>query len=111
MANHDSEIYLEENICTHIFTVSAAMVGVCLTVIGLIRVIISIRSVDTLADDLLAIDALMFLTSCILSYWAMRTRRYKRMHRIERFADGIFLLALFLMAGVCVFIAFAIVVV
>ncbi len=29
---------LEEDICIHLFSVSAAMVGVCLTVIGLIRV-------------------------------------------------------------------------
>jgi hypothetical protein len=49
---------LEEDICIHIFTVSSAMVGVCLTVIGLIRVVITLGKADTLADDLLAGDAL-----------------------------------------------------
>jgi hypothetical protein len=39
--NQDLKKYLEEDVCVHIFTVSAAMVGVCLTVIGLIRVIIT----------------------------------------------------------------------
>jgi hypothetical protein len=33
--------HLEEDISIHIFTVSSAMVGVCLTVIGLIRVVIT----------------------------------------------------------------------
>lgn len=33
---------LEEDICIHIFTVSSAMVGVCLTVIGLVRVVITL---------------------------------------------------------------------
>src|SRR5207248_4850434 len=61
---------LEEDICIHIFTVSSAMVGVCLTVIGLIRVVITLGKADTLADDFLASDALLFLTSCLLSYAA-----------------------------------------
>ena len=99
---------LEEDICIHIFTVSAAMVGVCLTVIGLLRVVISVRKIDTIADDLLAADAVLFLISCLSSYWALRTRSLRRMHRVERFADGVFLLALLLMVAVCGFITYAI---
>src|SRR5262245_7924994 len=100
----DSE--LEESICIHIFTVSAAMVGVCLTVIGLVRVIITLRSVDTIADDLLATDAILFLIACLVSYWALRTRPVRRMHRVERVAD-VFLTALLLMVAVCVFVTYA----
>ena len=44
-----SNMHLEADICTNIFTVSAVMVGVCLTVIGLPRVVITIRKADTLA--------------------------------------------------------------
>ena len=54
------------------------MVGVCLTVIGLIRVVITLGKADTLADDLLASDALLFLTSCLLSYSALRVRSFQR---------------------------------
>jgi hypothetical protein len=92
---------LEEDICIHLFSVSAAMVGVCLTVIGLIRVIISTRNIDTLADDLLSLDALFFLCSCLCAYWAMRMRTVRRMHRLERIADGAFVLGLILMVAVC----------
>ena len=109
MSNHDSNSILEEDICVHIFTVSAAMVGVCLTVIGIIRVVITITKTDTLTDDLLALDALLFLASCILSYWALRSRKYRRMHKIERVADGIFISALLMMVLVCCFIVYAIV--
>ena len=70
-SNGNDKTKLEENICIHIFTVSSAMVGVCLTVIGLIRVVITLGKADTLADDLLASDALLFLTSCLLSYAAL----------------------------------------
>jgi len=84
------------------------MVGVCLTVIGLIRVVITIRKVDTIADDLLAIDGVFFLVSCLCAYWALRTRNTGRMHRLERFADGVFVLALLMMAGLCLYITYAI---
>jgi hypothetical protein len=82
--------HLEQDICIHIFTVSSAMVGVCLTVIGLIRVVITLGKADTLADDFLAADALLFLISCLLSYWALRSRGLQRMHRLEKIADTIF---------------------
>ncbi len=98
---------LEEDICIHIFTVSSAMVGVCLTVIGLIRVVITLGRADTLADDFLAGDALMFLASCLLSYWALRSRPAARMHRIERTADGIFIAAMVGMVAVCGFITYS----
>src|SRR5260370_29395659 len=95
--------HLEQDICIHIFTVSSAMVGVCLTVIGLIRVVISLGTADTLADDLLAADALLFLISCLLSYWALRSRGLRRMHRLERIADAIFIIAMIAMTVVCAF--------
>lgn len=34
----DEIVQLEEDICIHIFSVSAALVGVCLTVIGIFQV-------------------------------------------------------------------------
>ncbi|HEY4367553.1 MAG TPA: hypothetical protein VGN07_10020 [Steroidobacteraceae bacterium] len=108
MTDIDRRNSLGEDTCVHIFTVSAAMVGVCLTVIGLLRVVVTLRQADTIADDLLAADSVFFLTSCLLAYWALRTRSIGRMHRVERFADAIFILALLLMVGVCCFITFAI---
>jgi uncharacterized membrane protein len=98
----------EENICIHIFSVSAGMVGVCLTVIGLIRVVITLGKADTLADDLLAGDALLFLMASLLAYTALRTRSAQRMRQFERVADWLFILAMTLMAAICGFIAYAI---
>ena len=100
---------LEEDVSIHIFTASAAMVGVCLTVIGLLRVVLTIRGGVTLADDMLALDAILFLASCILSYFALRTRSSRRMHRLERWADTIFITGLVLMVSVCAIIVYEIV--
>src|SRR5204863_6514642 len=104
--HRDSNTHLEEDICIHIFTVSSAMVGVCLTVIGLIRVVITFGKADTLADDFLAGDALLFLTSCLLSYAALRARSFRRMHRIERAADVAFVIAMVVMTIICGFITY-----
>ena len=100
--------HLEQDICIHIFTVSSAMVGVCLTVIGLIRVVITLGSADTLADDFIAADALLFLISCLLSYWALRSRGLRRMHRLEKIADSIFIIAMIGMVVVCALITYTI---
>lgn len=81
---------LEADISVQIFAASAAMLGVCLTVIGLVRVVITSTKMDTLADDSLALNSLIFLTSAILAYIAMRTRTSGRMYRIERMADYAF---------------------
>jgi len=59
--DRNPDTHLGQDICIHIFTVSsAALVGVCLTVIGLICVVITLGRADTLANDFLAGDALLF---------------------------------------------------
>lgn len=98
---------LDENICVHIFTASAAMVGVCLTVVGIIRVVISRHKSDLIADDLLAVNAILYLASSLLSYWALRTRNLIRNYRLERTADIIFLVALTLTTVSAAYITWA----
>lgn len=106
--NQKQKRELEKDICIHIFTVSSAMVGVCLTVIGLVRVVITLGKGDILADDLLAGDALLFLVSCFLSYGALRSRGVRRMHRLERVADGVFIVAMIVMVAICAFLTYAV---
>jgi hypothetical protein len=108
MSGESNNSKREENICIHIFSVSAGMVGVCLTVIGLIRVVITLGRADTLADDLLAADAVLFLTASLLSYSALRSQTVIKMKRFERMADWVFIAAMTLMVAVCAFIAYAI---
>lgn len=85
---------LERDIAIHIFSASAAMVGVCLTVISIVHTFTRSQLVQTLVDDVLAVNALFFLCACLLSYWALRTRNSKRMHRVESAADIVFLIGL-----------------
>ncbi len=109
MTQKNRDVTLEEDVSIHIFTASAAMVGVCLTVIGLLRVVLTIRGGATFADDLLAMDAFLFLVSCLLAYFALRTRGTRRMHRVERLADSLFIFGLVLMVLVCSLLVYEIV--
>jgi hypothetical protein len=93
--------HLEQDICIHIFTVSCAMVGVCLTVIGLVRVVITLGTADTLADDFLAADALLFsgflfafLLGASLAWTPQnascrKNRRYYIYRRHDRHGSGV----------------------
>jgi len=99
---------LEEDISVHIFSTSAFMVGVCLTVIGIFQ-IGELRRIASVSDNILAVDAIAFLLSCILSYVALRTRKSVRRHNLEKSADSVFIVALTLMAVVCVLVAYALI--
>lgn len=89
---------LDEDICVHIFATSAAMLGVCMTVVGVLHVVVVMRNIDTVADDLLSINAMIYLLACLSAYWALRTKRKGRNRRLERVADALFLFGLVLSA-------------
>ena len=97
---------LEEDICIHIFTVSSGMVGVCLTAIGLLHIVVTMRKAATLADDIVTGDAILFLIAAMSSYLALRTRKMKRMYQLERFADAVFIIAMVVCVIACVFITY-----
>jgi hypothetical protein len=102
------DAHLDEDICVHIFTTSAAMLGVCMTVVGVLHVVTVLRKVDTLGDDLLSIDSLIYLAACLCAYGALRTRRRKRNRMLEVMADWLFLVGLALSAVATGFITWAI---
>lgn len=90
-----------DDICVHIFTASATLVGVCLTVIGLMRFVRRLHGVTSIVDTLLSVDAVGYLIACVVAYAALRTADVARRRRYERYADVAFLLALGLMTVVC----------
>jgi hypothetical protein len=99
---NDFREYQEEAISIHIFSVSAAMVGVCLTVVGIINIVTSHLRIKTLADDLTALGALIFLAACSISYFAIKMKRGRRKLILEKVSDVIFLIGLAVLALICV---------
>jgi hypothetical protein len=93
----DRDIYL------HVSEISVMMLGVCLTGVSILNVDQDLKDGGTNIDDLLAIDAFVFLTAYLLSYWVVRvmTKGDRNVRRIGNIANAIFLLGMIVMAVVC----------
>ncbi|WP_443971366.1 hypothetical protein [Sphingobium sp. CR28] len=98
---------LDEQTCRLICPIAAAMVGVCLTGIGLLRFTTLVHGRGTAADDILAVDALLFLIATLASYFALRVASRSRLHWLERVADVTFIVAMLLQTIACFVITYA----
>lgn len=92
-----------ESISYHILPVAATMVGVCMTVISLVQLVPK-NAISSWTDEILALDALVFLASAWLSYWTLRHEKHAEY--LENVADWLFLTGLSVMGLVSVLIAF-----
>lgn len=98
---------LDAGTCRLICPIASAMVGVCLTGIGLLRVAMVVRGGETVADDLLSIDALAFLLAALCSYFALRVQSVARLHWLERIADAAFIAAMLMLTMACFVITYS----
>ena len=90
-----------KEMANHIFSGSTTMIGVCITVISLFR-IMKIGK-ETLVDELLGVDTLIFIFSCFLSYVCLRNAALKN---VEKIADILFFIGLTFMLVVGFIIVF-----
>ncbi len=94
---------LDRDIYIHISEISVAMIGVCLTGVSILQIDEKPEAAASYVDDILALDSFVFLTSCLLAYWAVRVamkgNRYVR--RVASIANLIFIFGMILMAIVC----------
>jgi hypothetical protein len=97
------ERMFQRDIFLHISEVSVAMLGVCLTGVSILNVDEDINNADTYIDNLLAINAIVFLASYLLSYWVMRvmTKSDRNVRRIGNIANIVFLVGMILMGLIC----------
>jgi hypothetical protein len=98
----------EHDLTMHVFSISAAMVGVCLTAIGILRLVAAQIRVETMGDELLAADSVLFVVCCFLSFWSFKTVTKRLRSRLRVIIDTLFMLALTIMVVVCAVIAYAI---
>src|ERR1700750_165597 len=80
-----------ETLASHILPVSGTMIGVCVTLIGLVK-LAEARHGSSHVDEYADLSAITFLARALTSSLSMRySGREKLSERIERFADAIFL--------------------
>jgi hypothetical protein len=94
---------LDRDIYIHISEISVAMVGVCLTGVSILQVDEQPEEAISYIDDLLALDSFVFLTACLLAYWALRVvmKGNRHVRRVASIANLIFLFGMIIMAIVC----------
>ncbi len=93
-----------EHAFTHtltVFSVSAGMIGVCLTAIGLVKMVSQAKGIETLCDDLIVFDAIMFGFAALLGFRGLQLFVHHKSPLSHRLMDWIFLIALALMIVIC----------
>lgn len=78
----------------HLLSLSATLAGLCITGVTLFHTFGKSMVTQTIADDLLAVSALMFLICAYSIFWALRSRYALLNQVLERLADVMFLMAL-----------------
>ena len=89
----------DERLYAHLLTilsVSAALVGVCLTAIGLVSVIEALNKVEAVVDDVLAVGTLVFSMITLFSFLGLRTR-IRKWRRYMIVLDVLFCFGIFTM--------------
>lgn len=77
-----------------LLSLSGTLAGLCITGVTLFHTLGSVSVQETLADDILAISALMFLLCTYIIFFTLRTQRESLALTLEKVVDTIFLLAL-----------------
>jgi hypothetical protein len=78
----------------HLLSLSGTLAGLCITGVTLFHTIGAHSYSSTIADDALAISALMFLVCTYAIFLALRTNDRSRAAKLEKFVDALFALAL-----------------
>jgi hypothetical protein len=93
----------------HILPNSGTMIGVCTTLIGLVKVV-EAHIGPSRVDEYAALASLLFLASAITSYISIRhPTRVRLSGRCEVIADQCFLLGLFAIATISMFFAYEVI--
>ena len=104
-ANHSLPQPDSGGLSTHILPTSATMVGVCVTVIGIVK-LFHAGALGIYVDKLLALDSALFVASAVLSFVSLR--KQPGAGRMETLAEEIFLLGLMLMGLASLMLAFTV---
>jgi hypothetical protein len=81
-------------LASHILPVSGTMIGICVTLVGLVKVA-ETHVGPSHVDECAAIAAILFLASALTSYLSIRwSNKDKLSYRLEQAADIIFITSL-----------------
>jgi hypothetical protein len=95
MTDSQNQPQISRELSRHILPTSATMIGICTTLIGLVKVA-EAKIGPSRVDEYAALSALLFLVSATASYLSIRySDRAELSSRWEKLADQFFLAGLF----------------
>jgi hypothetical protein len=93
----------------HILPASGTMIGICMTLIGLVKVT-ELKGTQSNVDEYAALATLIFLMSAVCSYLSLRFEHREGLsRRFELFADQCFLVGLVAVVMIGVLFAYAVI--
>lgn len=87
---------------------SGNMAGLCITGVTLFYTVGSASRAATIADELLAICAVIFLLCAYVIFFALRTKNIRLTSLLEKIADILFIIGMTLMVTVGVVMAYTV---
>ncbi len=99
----------ERRLSHHILPSAATMLGVCVTLVGLVKVV-EVRAGPSHVDEYAGLASILFLLSATASYVAIRhASEGPWSRRFERLADQCFMVGLLAVSAIAVFFAYEII--
>ena len=95
---------MANNTSQHILNTSANLLGFCLFVITSLK--LSNRSESLMIDGFTSIVALLLTLSCFFSFFSLKTSNQVKEHRLESFANYLFIVSLTGILAIILLVAF-----
>lgn len=92
----------------HLLSLAGQMAGLCITSVTLFYTVGRSSRAATIADELLVICALMFLSCAYFIFFALRMRETRLTVTLENIADALFVIGLTLMVATGVLMAYTV---
>ncbi|MGQ3056559.1 MAG: hypothetical protein ACT6T0_05130 [Nevskia sp.] len=97
-----------ERLLERLLTAATSMTGICVGLLGAVNAFARSRNIETLADDVLAMNALMFLICCYLVVWGLRTGSRRTTARLLRAVETLFLASMTLLVAIGFFVVYSV---
>ena len=84
----------DRDVLLRLLSVTASLAGLCIAALGFLEAADRSELDHSYADELIALDAFMFVGCVYLILWALRTTKHERAASLGRIVDVVFLFAL-----------------
>ena len=84
----------DRDVLLRLLSVTSSLAGLCIAALGFLEASNRPELDNSYADELIALDALLFVSCVYLILWALRTSSAVRAISLSRVVDAIFLFAL-----------------